>query len=70
MSHAPACFEPTRQEAAQRFEQLEQYSDNCALILLDPKGGPVEITDAKLRAMCDEGEVTLSPATYRLVYDQ
>jgi hypothetical protein len=27
------------------------------------------VTGARLRAMRDEGEVTLFPATYRLVYD-
>lgn len=61
MSQAPAYFEPTRQEAAQRFEQLERDSDNGALILLNPEGDPAKITDAKLRAMCDGGEATPLP---------
>lgn len=70
MSPAPAYFEPTRQEAAQRFEQLERDSENCVHILLNPQCGPAKIAGAQLRAMCDEGEVTLYPATHRLVYDQ
>lgn len=70
MSPAPAYFEPTRQEAAQRLEQLERDSENSILILFNPEGDPVEIMGAHRRAMCDEREVTLDPATYRLVYDQ
>lgn len=61
MRSVPACLMPTRQEAAQRFEQLERDSENRAPILLNPEGDPVEITRAKLRSMCDEGAVTPTP---------
>ena len=48
---------------------IEQQPDTYALVLADIKGGPVEVTGSRLRTMRDEGEVTLYPATYRLVYD-
>ncbi len=48
---------------------IDQHPETYALILSDIEGGPVEVTGARLRAMRDEGEVTLFPATYRLVYD-
>lgn len=40
-----------------------------ALILSNIEGEPVEMTGARLRAMRDNGEITLYPASYRLVYD-
>jgi hypothetical protein len=48
---------------------IEQHPETYALILSNIEGGPVEVTGARLRAMRDGGEVTLFPATYRLVYD-
>jgi len=48
---------------------IEQHPETYALVLADIEGGPVEMTGLRLRAMRDEGEVTLYPATYRLVYD-
>ena len=48
---------------------IEQHPETYALVLADTEGGPVEVTGSRLRAMRDEGEVTLYPATYRLVYD-
>ena len=48
---------------------IDQHPETYALILSNIEGGPVEVTGARLRAMCDDGEVTLYPATYRLVYD-
>ena len=48
---------------------IEQHPETYALVLSDIEGGPVEITGARLRAMRDEGEITLFPASYRLVYD-
>ncbi len=48
---------------------IEQHPETYALVLADIEGGPVEVTGSRLRAMRDEGEVTLYPATYTLVYD-
>ncbi len=48
---------------------IEQHPETYALILSNIEGGPVEVSGTRLRAMRDEGEVTLYPATYRLVYD-
>ena len=48
---------------------IEQQPGIYALVLSDIEGGPVEVTGSRLCAMRDEGEVTLCPATYRLVYD-
>lgn len=48
---------------------IDQHPETYALILSNVEGGPVEVTGARLRAMRDEGEVTLFPASYRLVYD-
>lgn len=48
---------------------LDQKPDAYSFILVNPEGGPVEITGARLRALRDGGEITIHPATYRLVYD-
>ena len=48
---------------------IERHPETYALVLADIEGDPVEVTGSRLRAMRDEGEVTLYPATYRLVYD-
>lgn len=46
---------------------LEHQPDLHALVLVDGRSEPVEITGSQLRAMRDGGEVTLYPASYRLV---
>ena len=48
---------------------LDQKPDAYSFILINPEGEPVEITGARLRALRDGGEITIHPATYRLVYD-
>jgi hypothetical protein len=49
---------------------IDQHPDQYAIILSDPEGIPVEVTGARLRSMRDAGEITLYPATYRIVYGQ
>jgi hypothetical protein len=49
---------------------IEQHPATYALILTDLEGDPVEVTGARLRALRDQGEVTLYPAAYRLVFDR
>jgi len=46
----------------------ENFPELYALILLDIDGRPVEISGRQLGTMCSAGELTLHPATYRLVY--
>lgn len=48
---------------------IDQQPDTHSLLLADAHGNPIEITGARLRAMRDEGSITLYPASYRLVYD-
>ncbi len=48
---------------------LDQKPELYSFILINPEGGPVEMTGARLRALRDGGELTIHPATYRLVYD-
>ncbi|WP_316185720.1 sacsin N-terminal ATP-binding-like domain-containing protein [Bradyrhizobium sp. SZCCHNRI1003] len=48
---------------------LDQKPDTYSFILVNPEGEPVEMTGARLRALRDGGEITIHPATYRLVYD-
>lgn len=48
---------------------LDQKPDLYSFILINPEGDAVEMTGARLRALCDGGELTIHPATYRLVYD-
>jgi hypothetical protein len=48
---------------------IDQHPEIYALILSNAEGGAVEVTGAHLRAMRDAGDVTLYPATYRLVYN-
>ena len=57
------------QLAADVWGLLERRPETYSLVLANIEGSPVEVTGLRLRAMCDEGEVTLYPATYRLVYD-
>ncbi|WP_142627964.1 ATPase [Rhizobium sp. P007] len=48
---------------------LDQKPDVYSFILINPEGDPVEMTGVRLRALRDGGELTIHPATYRLVYD-
>lgn len=48
---------------------LDQKPDNYSFILVNPEGEPVEMTGVRLRELRDGGEITIHPATYRLVYD-
>lgn len=48
---------------------IEQHSETYALVLADIEGDPIEVTGVRLCAMRDKGEVTLFPASYRLIYD-
>lgn len=48
---------------------LDQKPDFYSFILNNPEGDPVEMTGVRLRALRDGGELTIHPATYRLVYD-
>lgn len=48
---------------------LDQKPDLYSFILIDPEGDPVEMTGVRLRALRDGGDLTIHPATYRLVYD-
>lgn len=73
----PDYFQPIQDRATKRWDQLEadlwglldQKTDLYSFILINPEGGPVESTGVRLRAMRDGGELTIHPATYRLVYD-
>jgi hypothetical protein len=46
---------------------LGNFPDKYALVLSNPKGEPVELLGARLLSMRAKGELTLYPATYRLV---
>jgi hypothetical protein len=59
--------EPLQLEA-DVWSLIDQVPDKYALILLDIEGVPVEVTGAGLRRMRDAGDITLYPATYRIVY--
>lgn len=48
---------------------LDQKPDIYSFILVNPEGEPVEMTGARLRALREDGEMIIHPATYRLVYD-
>ncbi|KUR70010.1 ATPase [Novosphingobium fuchskuhlense] len=48
---------------------LDQKPDSYSFILVNTEGDPVEMTGARLCALRDGGEITIHPATYRLVYD-
>lgn len=53
---------------AEVWSMVDKFPKNHALLLSGPSGNVVEIRGEKLRAMCDEGNLILYPATYRLVY--
>lgn len=48
---------------------LDQKPDLYSFILINSEGDPVEMTGIRLRALREGGELTIHPATYRLVYD-
>ena len=48
---------------------LDQRPDIYSFILVNLQDEPVEMTGTALRAMREGGEITIHPATYRLVYD-
>ncbi len=48
---------------------VDRFPQTHAFILSDPEGEPVELTGESLRTMREEGEITLYPATYRIVYE-
>lgn len=48
---------------------LDQKPEIYSFILVNTEGDPVEITGTRLRALRDGGQMTIHPATYRLVYD-
>lgn len=49
---------------------LDQKPDVYSFILVNPKGEPVEMTGARLRALRDGSEIAIYPATYRLVLSE
>lgn len=53
---------------AEVWSMVDKFPKNHALLLSSPSGNIVEIGGEKLRAMCEEGNLILYPATYRLVY--
>ena len=48
---------------------LDQKPDAYSFILVNSGGEPVEMTGTHLRALKDDGDITIHPATYRLVFD-
>lgn len=48
---------------------LDQRPTDYSFILTTPDGEPVEMTGSRLCEMREGGEITIHPATYRLVYD-
>jgi hypothetical protein len=47
---------------------IDNFPDIYSLVLFNVQGDPVELAGTRLRALRENGEVTLYPATYRLVY--
>jgi hypothetical protein len=91
-----ALFEPIRQRASKRWDQLEndselagpwhqlvkqvqsprhilsellQNADDAGAILSDIDGEPISISGQELLLMWEREEITLFPASYRLVYE-
>jgi hypothetical protein len=52
---------------AEVWSFLERNPATAAMLLLDPSGAPIELLGDRLRRMRDEGELSLFPASYRLV---
>jgi len=57
------------QLAAEIWSLCEKSPGKYSLVLADAAGAPVEVSGGRLKEMCDRGELTLHPATYRLVYE-
>lgn len=60
--------EPLQLEA-DIWSLIDQYPTTYALVLSDSEGSPLEVSGARLRALLEQGGVTLHPATYRIVYN-
>jgi hypothetical protein len=56
------------QLAAEIWSLCDKSPAKYSLVLADSAGAPVEVSGDKLKKMCDCGELSLHPATYRLVY--
>lgn len=63
LQHAPLEIE------AEVWGMIDKSPDTCAFILSDTEDKPIELPGERLRSMCDEGKITLYPATYRISYD-
>ena len=50
------------------WAMIDKSPDTCAFILSDIEDKPVELSGKHLRSMCEEGKITLYPATYKIVY--
>jgi hypothetical protein len=46
---------------------LEKFPERYALILVNLKGDPIELSGTRLAQLSDEGSIKLYPATYRIV---
>ena len=46
---------------------IDKFPDRYSLVLASPSGDPIEVPGASLRAMVAKGQLTIYPATYRLV---
>ncbi|MGD9730176.1 MAG: ATPase, partial [Nitrospiraceae bacterium] len=49
---------------------LEQKPNLYAFVLIDTEGNPIEITGERFRALREDGDISLHPATYRLVFSE
>lgn len=54
---------------ADAWNLLHKYPETYALILANPNDHPEEFSGARLREMLDQKQITLYPATYRLILD-
>jgi hypothetical protein len=59
--------EPLEMEA-DVWSLCQEFPDTYTLVLCELDGSPVEISGRRLLQMSEKGELTLHPATYRLVY--
>ncbi|TGP85629.1 MULTISPECIES: ATPase [unclassified Mesorhizobium] len=60
--------EPLQLEA-DVWSLIDQYPSTYALVLSDSEGNPTEVSGGRLRALLEQGGLTLHPATYRIVYN-
>jgi hypothetical protein len=54
--------------ASDVWAMIEKFPDQYSLVLCDPQDKPVEISGDELLAMRESGQITIHPASYRLVY--